>query len=252
LFFLALLLAPSARAAEDKKPEKKKEPPRVIVVLLLGVTPGATNKLKIRGLNLTNVTELRFPSFKEPPAYKIRTTGKADVPKDQDAKKWGDTQLEIELSLPSNTPAGSNTFSVVSPDGISEPHVLAVVPAAALVLEREPNGGFRQAQLIAFGKTIQGVIGEAKDVDVFKFEARAGTHITAEIFAARYGSLLDAILTLYDDQAHILATSDDTDTGADAILRTNILADGAYYLSLIDAHDRGGAVCVYHLMVNSR
>src|SRR5439155_2829501 len=98
----------------------------------------------------------------------------------------------------------------VSTNGESQPQTLTVVPAGALIREKEPNGGFHQAQSVSFGKTIQGVIGEAKDVDVFKFEAKAGTEITAEVFAARYGSLLDSILTLYDDHTHLMSPSDDT------------------------------------------
>jgi hypothetical protein len=249
---LTLLLACSASAAEDKKAEKKNEPPHVSVVLPLGVVPGTTNKIKIRGLNLTNVTEIRFPALREPPGWKIKSSGKAEVPKDQDAKKWGNTQLEVELRLPANTPAGTNFFTLISTNGESEPHVLAVIPAALLLIEKEPNGSFRQAQAIPFGKVIQGAISETRDVDVFKFNAKSGDEIAAEVFAARYGSLLDSILTLYDDHAHIIATSDDSDFGADALLQAKIPADGTYYLSLIDAHDRGGAVCVYHLVVGSR
>jgi len=237
------------QAAEEKKPEKKKEPPRIVVVLPLGIVPGVTNKIKIRGLNLTNVTDLHFAGITEPVDFKIKSSGKADVPKEQDTKKWGDTQLEVELRLPESTSPGTNVFTVVSPDGESEPHVLVVVPAKELVLEKEPNGSFRQAQPIEFGKIMQGVIGEAKDVDVFRFEGKAGTQIFAEVSASKYGSLLDSILTLYDDHAHIIATTDDTETGTDAILRVTLPADGKYFLSLIDAHDRGGAACVYHLVV---
>jgi hypothetical protein len=253
VFFLipGLLACEMAFAADEKKPEKTNEPPRVTVVLPLGVAAASTNTIMIRGFNLTNVTELRFADVKESPSYKVKSSGKADVPKDQDAKKWGDTQLKVELSLPRSFPAGTNTFTLISTNGESQPHTLVVILADQLVLEKEPNASFRQAQSIAFGKTIQGAISEAKDVDVFKFNVKAGAEIRAEVFAARYGSLLDSILTLYDDQAHIIASSDDSDAGVDAALIAKIPAEGAYFLSLIDAHDRGGAVCVYHLRVSS-
>src|SRR5207249_9071158 len=103
--FLFLALLTSATAAEEKKPQKTNEPPRIFVVLPLGAVPGVTNNIKIRGLNLTNVTELRFASLKEA-VYKIKSAGKADVPTDQDANKCGDTQLHIEPMLPATTPAG--------------------------------------------------------------------------------------------------------------------------------------------------
>ncbi len=252
LFLLSLLfLVPSSHAADEKKPEKKKEPPHVIVCIPLGVVPGATNKIKIRGLNLTNATEIHFADATNLQA-KTKSTGKADVPKDQDAKKSGDTQLEVELSLAESSPPGTNSFTVISPDGESLPHPLIIVAPNSLISEKEPNGSFRQAQTIPFGKIIQGVIGEPKDVDVFRFDGKAGAEIVAEVFASRYGSPLDSILTLYDDKAHIIDTSDDIDTCTDTVLRAKLPSDGPYFLSLIDAHDHGGPACVYHLIVSSR
>jgi len=252
-FVVVCYLANAGRslAAEEKKEEKKKDPPRVTVVMPLGIIPGITNKLKIRGLNLTNVTEVRFLGSNDPVDFKITSSGKAEVPKEQDAKKWGDTQLEVELKLPETTPGGTNLFTVVSPDGESEPHVLVITPAASLIMEKEPNGSFRQAQPIELGKTVQGVIGEAKDVDVFRIDGRAGMQIVAEVIGSRYGSLLDSVLTLYDDHAHVIASADDTDTGTDSMLRVTLPADGPYFLSLIDANDRGGAAYVYLLSVTS-
>lgn len=249
IFALFLFLfALNSHADDEKKAEKKKEPPRVIVCIPLAAVPGATNKIKIRGLNLTNATEIHFADATNISA-KIKSRGKADVPKDQDAKKSGDTQLEIELTFPENTPPGTNNFTIISPDGESALHSLILIPSGSLMSEKEPNGSFRQAQPIQFGKTIQGVIGEAKDVDVFRFDGKTGAEIVAEVFASRYGSPLDSILTLYDGKAHIIATSDDTDTSTDALLRAKLPSDGLYFLSLIDAHDHGGPASVYQLIV---
>jgi len=252
IYFLVLfsfLLALNSRSADEKKPEKKKEPPQVIVCIPLGVVPGTTNKIKIRGLNLTNATEIHFADATNLTA-KIKSAGKADVPKDQDAKKSGDTQLELELTLHEGTPPGTNSFTIISPDGESPPHTLIILSANSLISEKEPNGSFRRAQPIQFGKIIQGAIGEPKDVDVFRFEGKAGAEIVAEVFASRYGSPLDSILTLYDDEAHIIATSDDTETSTDALLRVKLPSDGPYFLSLIDAHDHGSEACVYHLTIS--
>ena len=170
-------------------------------------------------------------------------------PKEMDAKKVGDTQLEVELKLPADAPRGTNAFVVVSPDGGSEPHSLLVLEPGSLVSEKEPNNGFRQAQEISFGKTIQGVINEAKEVDVFRITGQAGQTIVAEVSAARFGSMLDSILTLYDERGHVLATNDDSETGSDSLLRVKLPASGNYFLSLIDAHDRGGVTFVYQLAV---
>ena len=98
-----------------------------------------------------------------------------------------------------------------------------------------------------FGQTIRGTIGEPNDVDVFRFTGRKGETIIASVNAARAGSALDGILLLHDHAGQLLATIDDSDTSADPILKLRLPADGPYFLSLIDAHDRGSALHPYLL-----
>ena len=247
---LIFMVAATLGFAEEKKEEKKKpEPPSVAVVIPLGITIGVTNKIKIRGQNLTNVSEFRFTDTNCHAEIVIKSKGKADFPKELEAAKVGDTQIELELRLPETTPPGTNTFTLISPDGESKPHPMLVFEPGSLVAEKEPNGGFREAQEIKFGKRVQGAIQEAKDVDVFRFSGTAHQKFSAEVFAARFGSPLDSVLTLYDEHGHIIATNDDSDFGSDSLLRAELPAGGEYLLSLIDAHDRGSAAHVYQLLV---
>ncbi len=249
VFSIFVLVAAMCFAEEKKEEKKKPEPPSVTVVMPLGITTGVTNKIKIRGLNLTNVTELRFTDTNCHAEIAIKSKGKADFPKELEAVKVGDTQIELELRLAETTAPGTNTFTLISPDGESKPHPLLVFEPGSLVAEKEPNGGFREAQEIKFDKRVQGVIQEAKDVDVFRFSGKARQKITAEVFAARLGSPLDSVLTLYDQHGHIIATNDDSDSGSDSLLKAELPADGEYLISLIDAHDRGSAAHVYQLLV---
>src|SRR5881227_15038 len=99
-------------AADEKKPDKKKEPPKICLAIPFNIVPGVTNKLKVRGLNLTNATEVRFAGWDDV-SVTIKSRGKVEVPKEQDAKKWGDNQLELEFNAPSTLLAGTNTFRVV-------------------------------------------------------------------------------------------------------------------------------------------
>ena len=55
------------------------------------------------------------------------------------------------------------------------------------------------------------------------------------------------MLTLYDEAEHILGSSADTDGTTDAALQARLPADGKYFLSLIDAHDKGGPTHAYLL-----
>ncbi len=247
-FAYALTLLACAFAAAQDKPVKK-EPPKITLTLPLGVLPGSTNLIKVRGVNFTNASTVRFTVAKTSVEAKIKSNAKAEVPKDFDAKRIGDTQLEVELKLPPETPPGPLTFVVVTPDGESPPHALIVLDPSASVVEQEPNEGFRNAQEIPFSKTMQGSIQSPGDVDVFRFTGKAGEQIAAEVFAARHGSALDSILTLYNARGQILASNDDSEAGADSLLRVRLPADGIYYLGLVDAFDRGGPLYLYNLEV---
>ena len=246
---LAFCLTGSLVSAEEKKPEpdKKPEPPRVTLVSPLGVAAGSTNIVKIRGVNLTNSPTLQFPSLQAPPEINIKSVGKVEVPKEMEAKKVGDTQIELELKLPSPTPAGPLPFVIVTPEGRSPTNTIEVIDAAQWVEEREPNDGFRKPQNIRLPATISGGIQGANDVDVFRFEGRAGEQLIAEVHAASRGSSLDSVLTLYDERGHVLAVNDDSSTGRDSTLHVKLPRDGVYFLGLIDAHDKGGVTHVYLL-----
>jgi hypothetical protein len=65
---------------------------------------------------------------------------------------------------------------------------------------------------------VQGSIEQGKDVDLFRFEGKEGQRITMEVFAARYGSALDSLLTLYDGDGRILASCDDISGTSDSRL----------------------------------
>jgi hypothetical protein len=96
-------------------------------------------------------------------------------------------------------------------------------------------------------QAIDGAINQPQDVDVFRFEGKKGQKIVCEVLAARYGSPLDSILTLYDADGHVLASNDDYGGSADSRLELTLPKTGVYFFSLIDAHDLGGPSYVYRL-----
>ncbi len=254
-FAVVLCLTVTGLAAE-KKEEKKPEPPRVLVALPLAVEAGTNTTIRLRGIGLAEAKGVRIVSTNAAAAavatnaalsVTLKTKGKAEVPKDYDVKRVGDTQLEVELKLPATLAAGPLALVVINPEGETAPYSLTIVAAGSLVAEKEPNGGFRQAQELSFGKAIRGGIGEPNDVDVFRFTGQKNERIVATVTAARQGASLDGILTLYNSAGQILATSDDSEGVADPLLNARLPADGTYFLSLIDAHDRGSAMHVYLL-----
>ena len=252
-FTLAVaVLLQSAFAADksDKKEPKKPEPPRVIVTMPLAVAAGKTNLVRVRGENLTNVTELRFTNAALKAVATIRSQTTIELPKGVETNKVGNTQMEVEINVPADAALGTNYFTVISPIGQSAPQPLVVLSPDELIEEREPNGGFKQAQPLAPGKTLVGAVKEPADVDVFRFEGRAGQQAVIEICAARHGAALDSLLTLYDAVGHILAVSDDAVGSPDSLLKFRLPADGSYLVSVIDAFDRGGPTYVYLLRVS--
>jgi hypothetical protein len=182
---------------------------------------------------------------------KLLGKGKAAVPNQQEPARVGDTQTEVELSLPADYPGRTVTVAVVSADGEGPPHPL-LVERDPVVAEKEPNDGFARAQPITVPQELQGGIAQAQDVDLFRLEGKAGQRLVIEVHAARSGSALDPLLTLYDAEGHVLASNDDSDGTADARLDVALPKAGAYFVGLIDAHDHGGPAHVYRLSVRPK
>jgi hypothetical protein len=248
LAILGLLLVWTTTFGQGKKPEKK-DAPKVIMTIPLGVSPGVSTKITIRGIKLNQATAIRFADAKV--TAKFLSKGPAPVP-DKNPAKVGDFQLVAEVKLPAGKPARPVTFVVVTPAGESTPHRLLVETELPVIAEKEPNDGFRQAQKIHVPQVIDGLIDRPRDVDVFRFEGKAGQKILAEVLAARHGSGLDSILTLYDAKGQQLATNDDWGDSIDSRLEVTLPRAGTYYLTLIDAHDQGGPEHPYRLVVRER
>ncbi len=130
-------------------------------------------------------------------------------------------------------------------------------------LEAEPNDTQKAAQKIAMPKIVNGRINKEGDVDVFKFNAKKGNEIVAEVYGRRLNSPLDSLLRLTDASGKVLEWNDDyeqkeghlrTDMGllthaADSYLTASIPKDGAYYVHLIDAQNHGGDAYGYRLRI---
>lgn len=241
---LAAMLCPGVGFAQEEK--KPMEAPRITAIAPLEVISGLTTTLHIRGMGLADATALRFadaPSL----AVELKEKKKADIPNGLDAKKVGDSQVTAEIKVPAELTGEKLRFRVVTPAGETDWKEIRLAEADAIIEEKEPDNGFREAQPVAAGKLLRGSIKEDKDVDVLRFDGQRGKRMFVQVFAARRGSLLDPILTLFDAQGQLLASSDDADESRDAGLVVLLPADGPYYVSVADAHDRGGAWHVYTL-----
>jgi hypothetical protein len=239
------LLAALLLAAEPKKTTPKDQP-RVIVVTPLGIAPGVKTHLILRGLRLDSATEVRC---QEPKATaKLLKKSKVGVPNQQNVNRVGDTQVEAEVTLPADYPNRTVTLSVLTPAGESPAHDL-LIDRIPVVAEKEPNNGFRQAQPLPLPQEVNGSIEQGKDVDLYRFEGKEGQQVTIEVFAVRYGSALDPLLTLYDSAGGILASCDDIAGSSDSRLDVTLPKTAAYFVGVSDANDQNGPAHVYRLSV---
>jgi hypothetical protein len=241
---VALLLFTSALYA-DPKPAKPEDLPKIVVASPIGVIAGGATKVMLRGQKLDDAKEVRCQA----PTAKVKLLTKGSV---GDIARVGKTQAEIELTLPADYSESTVTVTVVNAAGESNAHRL-IVDRTPVLAEKEPNNGFAQAQAIAIGQTVAGAIDRGFDVDVYRFEGKAGQRITAEIVAARFGSPLDSFLTLYTDDGQTVVANDDLDSATtDSRLEATLLRDGSYYLVVVDANDRGSAAHVYRLSLKAK
>lgn len=137
------------------------------------------------------------------------------------------------------------------------------VDALPASVEVEGNDTLETAQVIHPPLIIDGRIGTPGDLDVFAFKGKADAPVVVEVVARRVRSPLDALVRLLDADGNVVAWNDDyerkdgylhTSGGtltqdADSYLRTQLPADGTYYVHVTDAQARGGAAFAYRLRV---
>ncbi len=165
-------------------------------------------------------------------------------------------QPTLTLDLRDRAP-GFHPLSVLAPE-VPPNHVSFDVDTLPEVDEREPDDAPDSALPVTLPVIVNGRIDPAGDVDVFRFEGRAGDRIVAEVRARRLGSPLDSVLRLTDAGGRPLAVNDDhadkragLDTHhADSYLLATLPVDGTFYVHLADAQGRGHPGRAYRLRLS--
>jgi hypothetical protein len=248
LCLLLLLLPAAVVLAQGKKKPPAKDQPTVLFAVPFGVKPGGAVKITLRGLKLDSAKEVRVAPKG---TARVLKKSKSPPPQQMSADKAGDSQVELELTLPADVAGESVQVVVVAPGGESAPHPIRI-DRAAILAEKEPNDGFKQAQPVALGQVVQGAISRPQDVDTFRFEGKAGQKVVLEVHAARFGSPLDSVLTLYDASGAVLDTCDDIDGSADSRIEATLARAGTYYVAVTDARDQGAAYFLYRLTLRTK
>ncbi|AQT67876.1 putative subtilase-type serine protease precursor [Anaerohalosphaera lusitana] len=142
------------------------------------------------------------------------------------------------------------------------PYLVSELPSR---MEKEDNGSRGKAQKLEIGVTVDGRIGKAGDVDVYRFEGRAGERVAIEVFARRLNSPMDAVVRLMDASGEVIAWNDDhvvkgdehlhkNASGmlthhADPYLTAELSKDGDYFVEVEDVQQHGGEAYAYRLRV---
>jgi hypothetical protein len=153
----------------------------------------------------------------------------------------------LTLQVEPEAPRGRQEIRLRAPGGLSNlvPFEVSELPELA---EVEPNEDPAKAPVVTWPVVINGRVGAERDVDRFRFKADKDQRIVCEVAASRYGSRLDAHLTLTDGQGAVLARNDDA-AGADARIEFDLKKGGEYVLAVRDLTGRGGDRFGYRLSV---
>ncbi|MEX2215305.1 MAG: PPC domain-containing protein [Phycisphaeraceae bacterium] len=169
------------------------------------------------------------------------------------------TQVDVKLhgwNLPSPTlrldlsaKAVGTTTIFATPDGASNPLVFEVSDLPELI-ESEPNADHTKANAVsALPVIINGVIGQPGDVDFFRFKVEQPAKLRLDVDAARFGSPLDALLSVHNAGGAVMQSNDDAvGSGADAMIERDF-APGEYIVSVTDLTSLGGADFAYRLSI---
>ncbi|MFO1459019.1 MAG: PPC domain-containing protein [Verrucomicrobiota bacterium] len=155
----------------------------------------------------------------------------------------------MTLQIAPDAPMGRQDVRAHTARGLSNPQPFEAGDLPE-VRETEPNNVADKATSYTAPVVINGKLAQTGDVDVFKIVSPSDQKLAIDVQARRFGSPLDAFLTLMDDQGKVLQRNDDA-SGPDARIEFDAKKDATYLVSLRDLTDRGGARFGYRVSVQS-
>ena len=158
-----------------------------------------------------------------------------------------DDTKKMTLNVAADAPRGRQEIRLTAPKGYSNliPFDVSEHPDFT---ETEGNDAVDKANQVTLPVVINGRIGTAKDIDRFKFKSDKDQRLACDVQSYRFGSPLDALLTLEDAKGAVLQQNDDT-AAADARIEFDAKKDTEYVVALRDLTGRGGENFAYRLSV---
>ena len=152
---------------------------------------------------------------------------------------------KMSMALDPSDPASTRQLEAPTPAGLSNPIPFAVSDLPEITEDTA------SAAPLAPPVVINGRISKPNETDAYIFKTPTAGPIVLAVTAARFGSRLDALLSLYDDdKGALLQRNDDAPgTGADARIQFNAEANKTYKVTIRDLTHHGGDDYGYRLSI---
>jgi hypothetical protein len=198
---------------------------------------GAAFRMSENGvLASSTVKEVETTWFEGPLVTKPLSLKEDDYPIDH----AGQVTIDVDAET------GDRYWQVWTSQGATPARVF-VVGELPEVVEAEIDGA-PIPQAIALPVTINGRIFPREDLDIWTFEAEAGTSYRLELYAARLGSKLEARLVLLDPRKRLIG-EETARSGVDPVLSFTAAESGIHEVQLHDIQYGGRQDYVYRLTV---
>jgi hypothetical protein len=231
-------------------------PPALTAMNIRAAPAGSKLQVVIYGQNLDGVSKI----IVDDPGIKAKITEIKELPRPKLNRIKFNTGAEIvdgvvpmqiatDVTIGYEARAGFHELRVRNARGAST-GILFFVEDLSEVPEHEPNDDIAHAQLLTRGAVAVGAINTIGDVDIYKFDARAGESYVFETVGSSLGSSLTGSLTVTKADGRVLARSEDFGDSADARLAFQARESGTYYISMADRQMMAGGF--YRLRVADR
>ncbi len=154
-----------------------------------------------------------------------------------------------ELTIAKDATLGFRRWRVWTSQGVT-PTQKFIIGNLPEVIEKEIDG-MPIPQDVALPVTINGRVFPREDVDLWRFDAKAGKEYTVEVMAKRLGTGLDSHIEVVDSEGNKVAENGDW-FGEDSFLRFKAESDGKHTVRIYDAAFGGLQHYVYRLTITDQ
>ncbi len=236
-----------------QQPQNYLPQPRISSVFPTGGKVGSTTELTFTGTDFDDEDGLVFSHPKIKAEVIVAPEPKPDPKAKKPPAKRNKAQIttaKFKVTIPADVPPGVYDVRLSSNLGVSNPRAF-VVGTREEVVEKEPNNDVPEAQKIAVGTVVSGVIANAQDVDYFAFPAKAGQRILVHCASSSIDSRARPLVEVYASDGRRLAMSRNY-ADNDALADVTIPADGDYQIRVCEfAYQAGGPDYFYRLTVST-